>query len=235
MEVSDQFLQISNIRHEKPNCPADLDVGVPPETSSKACEAPPTVASESFLRLINLVVQQHIIELATRDKPPDPLEEVPRPVSPKSPKPPSARLRMDSFDEANSGTSSRSSNLSRKLRASRQSNNSKLQRGMTAKVMCKQHEAMPEVNASRIFDLLDDHSEELDEVKNAFKPSYTFITKTEAFLATSSGFGQCSLSEAPEFHGFRRAAGWCRFFWPNQYIIVDRRRTWLKPNTTRPR
>eukprot|EP00913_Durusdinium_trenchii_P023043 g21636.t1 len=50
MEVSDQFLQISNIRHEKPNCPADLDVGVPPETSSKACEAPPTVASESFLR-----------------------------------------------------------------------------------------------------------------------------------------------------------------------------------------
>ncbi|CAK9090412.1 unnamed protein product [Durusdinium trenchii] len=195
MEVSDQFLQISNIRHEKPNCPADLDVGVPPETSSKACEAPPTVASESFLRLINLVVQQHIIELATRDKPPDPLEEVPRPVSPKSPKPPSARLRMDSFDEANSGTSSRSSNLSRKLRASRQSNNSKLQRGMTAKVMCKQHEAMPEVNASRIFDLLDDHSEELDEVKNAFKPSYTFITKTEALPGL--------LSETPSAIMFR--------------------------------
>ena len=27
---------------------------------SKACEAPPTVASESFLRLINLVVQQSL-------------------------------------------------------------------------------------------------------------------------------------------------------------------------------
>eukprot|EP00434_Breviolum_minutum_P018089 symbB.v1.2.015954.t2/scaffold1204.1/size131571/1 len=102
-------------------------------------------------------------------------------MPPASPPPRNTTFSVSNSDEGTkSHQSSTSSHLSRKLRASRQSNNSKLQRGFTAKVMCRQHEAMPEVHASEILDLLDDNEEELEEVKNRFKPSHTFVQNTEA-------------------------------------------------------
>lgn len=58
------------------------------------------------------------------------------------------------------------------------------------------------MNASRILDLFDDNQEDLDEVKNAFKASYTFIQNTEALPGL--------LSDTPSaiLHKYRSLSRW---------------------------